>query len=92
MCDTEEELIEAMKQFPRKDIYRMAKKVVTELDHEAKIMFSIGDRVKFKSKRGMYVTGTVDKINAKTISLRDCDDGGPGWRIQPGILINLEGA
>ena len=29
---------------------------------------------------------TVARINAKTVTVKDCNDGSRGWRVSPGML------
>jgi hypothetical protein len=40
----------------------------------------IGQRVSFATK-GRTITGTVVRINEKTVSIDNCDDGSRGWRV-----------
>ncbi len=49
--------------------------------------FRIGQRVKFVSKYGRFVEGTIEKINRRTVSLESCTDG-KHWRV--GNLDKLE--
>ena len=51
----------------------------------AKPAFRIGQRATFTAK-GRTVTGTIVRVNTKTITLEDCDDGSRGWRVSPGML------
>jgi ribosomal protein L35AE/L33A len=46
----------------------------------------IGDRASFTSKTGRVVTGTVTRINTKSVTLDQCDDGSRGWRVPPSGL------
>ena len=68
--------------------------VVAEINHkrgqvqtEKISRFRVGQRVKFLSKYGKSVEGTIEKINRKTIGLGTCTDG-IKWRI--GTLDKLE--
>jgi hypothetical protein len=47
--------------------------------------FRVGQRVTFSGK-GRTVVGTVARINAKTVTVKDCNDGSRGWRVSPGML------
>ena len=47
--------------------------------------FRVGQRATFSGK-GRTVTGTVVRVNTKTVTLEDCDDGSRGWRVSPGML------
>ena len=51
----------------------------------AKPAFRIGQRATFSGK-GRTVTGTIVRVNTKTVTLEDCDDGSRGWRVSPGML------
>lgn len=55
--------------------------------HESLQKFRVGQRVKFISKYGKSVEGTIEKINRKTVSLYKCTDG-IMWRV--GNLDKLE--
>lgn len=47
----------------------------------------VGTKVKFKPRKTKpEVFGTVKSINAKTCTIVDCSDGGPGWRVSPSLL------
>ena len=50
--------------------------------------FHRGQRVEFTSrKRGIVVQGTIERINAKTVSLKDCSDGNVfGWKVHFSLL------
>ena len=47
-----------------------------------------GDRVSFTSELGQKVTGTVIKLNRKTVSL--CTHDGHHWRVSPYLLTKVE--
>jgi hypothetical protein len=51
----------------------------------AKPAFRVGQRATFSGK-GRTVTGTIVRVNTKTVTLEDCDDGSRGWRVSPGML------
>lgn len=44
-----------------------------------------GDRVSFDAG-GKMVTGTVVRINSKTVTVENCDDGTRGYRVSPTML------
>lgn len=48
--------------------------------------WNIGDRASFTSKTGRVVTGTVTRVNTKTVTLERCDDGSRGYRVPPAML------
>jgi hypothetical protein len=45
--------------------------------------FHVGDSVSFNDKRGTRVTGTITKINRKSIKV---DTGGYIWNVSPSLL------
>ena len=51
--------------------------------------FLVGDRVSFRAKDGRTITGTVVKINAKTIKVRSID---VMWAVSPSLLTLVERA
>jgi len=48
--------------------------------------WNVGDRATFTSKSGRVVTGTVTRVNTKTVTLERCDDGSRGYRVPPSML------
>jgi len=48
--------------------------------------WKVGDRATFTSKTGRVVTGTVTRVNTKTVTLERCDDGSRGYRVPPAML------
>ncbi|HEX9710750.1 MAG TPA: mechanosensitive ion channel domain-containing protein [Candidatus Thermoplasmatota archaeon] len=50
----------------------------------AALAFRVGDRVSFETRNGDRVSGVVERINARTISLRE--DDGTHWRVGPEFL------
>jgi hypothetical protein len=43
-----------------------------------------GARVKFKNNGdGTVIFGTIKRVNAKTVTVTQCSDGSPGWRVHP---------
>ena len=51
--------------------------------------FLVGDRVKFTAKDGRIITGSVFKINLKTIKVRSIDTV---WAVTPSLLTLVERA
>lgn len=45
--------------------------------------FRIGDKVRFESRGGRLIRGTVDKINHKTVGVSTSQGG---WRVAPSLL------
>jgi hypothetical protein len=52
----------------------------------ARPSFRIGQRVAFTTQ-GRTVTGTVARVNTKTVTVDHCDDGSRGWRVSPSLLV-----
>lgn len=50
--------------------------------------WKVGDRVEFNGKRGETVTGTVKRVNAKTVAVTPDNPRNPGqyWRVTPDLL------
>lgn len=51
--------------------------------------FKIGQPVKFRTRQGITVTGTVQKINVKTCKVRDSHDG--IWNVTSTLLTAIGG-
>ena len=50
--------------------------------------FSVGQRVAFTDTRTRRtVTGTVHRVNARTVTVGDFDDGSRGYRVSPSLLV-----
>ena len=47
--------------------------------------FNVGDRVKFSTSDGQYRTGTIFRLNPKTVSIKSDDRG--HWNVSPEFLI-----
>ena len=62
------------------DMYKQAQSICTRLEASA---FQVGDSVYFNDKRGTRVTGTITKINRKTIKV---DTNGYLWSVSPSLL------
>ena len=50
--------------------------------------WKVGDRVEFDGKRGEVVTGTVKRVNRKTVTVTPDNPrrSGEYWRVSPGLL------
>ena len=48
--------------------------------------WKVGDRASFTAQAGRVVTGTVTRVNTKTVTLEGCDDGSRGYRVPPSML------
>ena len=55
-----------------------------ELQRRAAVSFRVGDKVKFQSRTGSLVTGTVQKINQKTIKVQSST--GNMWNVSASLL------
>ena len=62
------------------DMYKQAQTICTRREAAA---FRVGDAVYFDSKRGMRVTGTIEKINRKTIKVATPTGL---WSVSPSLL------
>ena len=51
-----------------------------ERAREKRRNYKIGGNVKFHAIHGRIVSGTIERINKKTLSLEDCSDG-KRWRV-----------
>jgi hypothetical protein len=56
------------------------------LQRGATVFFDIGQKVKFASKHGMTITGTIEKINQKTIVVRNDANPLQVWKVAPSLL------
>lgn len=80
---TEEELIELnRKVVDRLRFMRDAKA------HHQMLELRLGDKVFFTSEQGQRITGTLIKLNRKTVSL--CTHDGHHWRVSPSLLTRAE--
>ena len=52
----------------------------------------IGARLMFTDRGGATVYGTVERINKKTVTLKDTTDGASGWRVPPFMLAPASSA
>jgi hypothetical protein len=62
----------------------MLKRAWSLLEQKQTAQFRVGDKVKFFSRKGFEVTGTISKINQKTVSLKT--DYGSNWRVSSSLL------
>ena len=62
------------------DMYKQAQATCTRLEAAA---FRVGDVVYFDSKRGMRVSGKIQKINRKTIQVSTATGD---WKVSPSLL------
>lgn len=54
-----------------------------ELQRRAAVSFRVGDAVKFQSKTGRTISGTVTKVNQKTVSVKTADSN---WKVSASLL------
>ena len=66
-----------------RDLNRSVVEAIRALEQAAAGTFLVGDRVKFTAKDGRTITGTVFKINLKTIKVRSIDTM---WAVSPSLL------
>jgi len=50
--------------------------------------FRVGDRVKFKGRGGLVVTGSISKVKIKKCSVEA--DNGQRWNVPAGMLVAME--
>jgi len=71
----------------RNDLEKLIKAVKEQQGYIASLegsKFKSGDNVKWKSRRGMYVNGTILRVNQKSVSVKAED--GVSWRVSPSLL------
>ena len=52
------------------------------LAQQARCRYHIGDSVSFNSRSGKTITGTIKRINTKTLTLESCSGSGSSeWRV-----------
>lgn len=71
------------------EVLNVARKRSKQLEEQEANAFGVGDRVEFTDKWGKKQTGTVTKINQRTVSL-DADTG-VSWRVSPRFLTKITG-
>lgn len=54
-----------------------------EIQRRMAVMFQVGDQVQFKSRSGQTVTGTVQKVNQKTILVKTPT---MNWKVAASLL------
>ena len=55
-----------------------------EIQRRAAISFRVGDAVKFQSRTGKTISGTVTKVNQKTVSVKAIDS--TNWKVSGSLL------
>ena len=60
----------------------------TELARSATRKLMVGDIVSFEGRGGKTVTGKVQKVNSKTVVVRDTSSG-TGWKVTASLLTPL---
>lgn len=90
---TAQEIISAIEEgeFTKNEIDRMWatlkiswNRVTTRESQELSRKFRIGDPVTFRTKNGSIVTGTINRLNQKTVSLNRVN--GVKWRVDYSLL------
>lgn len=62
-------------------IYPLVKKRIEYLQRCDALKYSPGQRVEF-IHNNIIISGTIERINIKTLTLKDCSDGNiRGWRV-----------
>ena len=73
-----------------KQIIQAVKLQQTALARTATRSFNVGDAVQFTGRAGRTVTGTVRKVNIKTVLVDSPTQG--RWKVTASMLRSLEGA
>jgi hypothetical protein len=63
-----------------------------ELQRRAAVFFQVGDKVSFKSRTGENITGIVNKVNQKTISIKTAStlsNPASNWKVSPSLLRKI---
>ena len=70
-------------------VVRAIKTRRTQLDMSKMLAFSKGDKVRFSADRAGFdvITGTVTKVNRKTLTVETGDRG--IWRVAPGLATHV---
>lgn len=68
-----------------KEVDSMIKVQWGQVDEEKVQAFRVEARVEFEAKKGETVTGTITKINRKTIEVTP-DRGFQKWKVSPSLL------
>lgn len=68
-----------------RECYDLLRAQQDRLTREATECFFIGDEVFFQSRKGMKVYGTVEKVNRKTIIVKE-EDSFRTWRVSANLL------
>ena len=58
----------------------------SDIQTEARYAFKVGDRVSFQSKQGGTVYAIVEKLNRKTVSVKQ-ENGWNSWHVSPTMLV-----
>ena len=69
-----------------RELNRMVVEAVRAREIDVSRAFKFGDRVKFTAKDGRTITGSVFKINLKTIKVRSIDTV---WAVTPSLLSRV---
>ena len=67
-------------------VISMLRGMDTKRAHTALQNFNIGDEVQFSASRGRIITGTIEKLNLKSASVKTANGG---WRVSPSFLRKL---
>jgi hypothetical protein len=52
----------------------------------------VGMEVSFEARAGVAITGTIERINLKSVTVVNCSNGDRGWRIPPHNVTPVEAA
>ena len=63
-----------------------------ELQRRSALSFRVGDKVSFKSRSGDTITGTVSKVNQKTVAVKTVstlNSPASNWKVSPSLLRKI---
>lgn len=88
-----ENLKKAIRGKSREEVAELEKWIREYLTFLGKSSFKVGDKVYFETEKYGKITGVIDKINPKTIHIKDTKFGKTwrGWKVYPNNLYKIGG-
>lgn len=93
MAMSKEDLLTLMNIVPNLDmddirrVYSILKDRQSRIQYQNTFKFNTGDRVQFNGKYGRMVSGSITKINQKTIKVKADDN--VLWTVSPSLLTKI---
>lgn len=82
-----EEMIKQADMAQLRNITLAVQSATLAMNGKVKGSLRIGAQVRFKPRKTKpEVTGNIERINGKTVTITNCSDGERGWRIPPHML------